>query len=259
MTKPVTCVVAEDEQLFRDALLALLREEWPELRVLAACEDGGAALEAIGEHKPDVAFLDIRMPGLTGLDVAAATAEVSPATQIVFVTAYDQYAIQAFERGAVDYLLKPIARERLVGAIARVQGRVGLASEYGATLAALIKELGAALPPKPAEAPLVWLTASSGKETRLILVDDVAYFQSDHKYTTVMTAQGESLLRTPLHELMAKLDPNHFKQIHRSTIVNMRMVASIVRDDSGRGKMRLKNRPETLPVSLTFMPLFKNM
>ena len=259
MTKPVTCVVAEDEQLFREALLALLREEWPALQVLAACEDGGAALEAIGEYRPDVAFLDIRMPGLTGLEVAAATREVSPATQIVFVTAYDQYAIQAFERGAVDYLLKPIARERLVGTIARVQGRVGLTSEHGAKLAALIKELGAALPPRPAEAPLVWLTASSGRETRLILVDDVAYFQSDHKYTTVMTAEGESLLRTPLHELMAKLDPNHFKQIHRSTIVNMRMVASIVRDDSGRGKMRLKNRPETLPVSLTFMPLFKNM
>jgi DNA-binding LytR/AlgR family response regulator len=259
MTKPVTCVVAEDEQLFRDALLALLREEWPDLAVLAACEDGGAALEAIGEHKPDVAFLDIRMPGLTGLEVAAATAEVSPATQIVFVTAYDQYAIQAFERGAADYLLKPIARERLVATIVRIKGRVGLVSEHGATLAALIKELGAALPAKPAEAPLVWLTASSGKETRLIMVDDVAYFQSDHKYTTVMTEQGESLLRTPLHELMAKLDPNHFKQIHRSTIVNMRMVAAVVRDDSGRGKMRLKNRPETLPVSLTFMPLFKNM
>ena len=259
MTKPVTCVVAEDEQLFREALLALLREEWPDLQILAACEDGGAALEAIGEHKPDVAFLDIRMPGLTGLEVAAATAEASPATQIVFVTAYDQYAIQAFERGAVDYLLKPIARERLVGTIARIKGRVGQASEHGETLAALLKELGAALPSKPVEAPLVWLTASSGKETRLIMVDDVAYFQSDHKYTTVMTEQGESLLRTPLHELMAKLDPNHFKQVHRSTIVNMRMVAAVVRDDSGRGKMRLKNRPETLPVSLTFMPLFKNM
>ena len=260
MTEAVTCVVAEDEQLFREALLALLREEWPALQVLAACEDGGAALEAIGEHKPDVAFLDIRMPGLTGLEVAAATSEVSPATQIVFVTAYDQYAIQAFERGAVDYLLKPIARERLVGTIARLQERTGLGSGHGATLAALIKELGAALPPaKPAEAPLVWLTASSGKETRLIMVDDVAYFQSDHKYTTVMTAQGESLLRTPLLELLAKLDANHFKQIHRSTIVNVRMVASIVRDDSGRGTMKLKNRPETLPVSITFMPLFKNM
>jgi DNA-binding LytR/AlgR family response regulator len=199
------------------------------------------------------------MPGLTGLEVAAATAEVNPATQIVFVTAYDQYAIQAFERGAVDYLLKPIVRERLVATIARLQGRVGLATAYSATLAALLKELGATLPAKPAQVPLVWLTASSGKETRLIMVDDVAYFRSDNKYTTVMTAQGESLLRTSLLELLAKLDPMHFKQIHRSTIVNMRMVASVVRDDSGRGTMRIKNRPETLPVSLTFMPLFKNM
>jgi DNA-binding LytR/AlgR family response regulator len=259
MTKPVTCVIAEDEQLFRDALLQLLRQEWPALEIVAACDDGGAALEAIGEHKPDVAFLDIRMPGLTGLEVAAAAAEASPSTQIVFVTAYDQYAIQAFERGAVDYLLKPIARDRLVSTIGRLQGRVGLANAHGATLAALLRELGAALPAKPAEAPLVWITASAGRETRLVMVDDVAYFRSDNKYTTVMTAQGEALLRTPLHELLAKLDPTHFKQIHRSTIVNMRMVASIVRDDSGRGTMRLKNRPETLPVSLTFMPLFKNM
>jgi DNA-binding LytR/AlgR family response regulator len=255
----VTCVIAEDEKLFREALLALLQQEWPALQVAAVCEDGGAALEAIGEHRPDIAFLDIRMPGLTGLDVAAASAEVSPSTQIVFVTAYDQYAIQAFERGAVDYLLKPIARERLVATIGRLQGRVGLDSAHRDALAALIKELGAALPAKRAEAPLVWLTASSGKETRLIMVDDVAYFRSDHKYTTVMTAQGESLLRTSLQELLAKLDPNHFKQVHRSTIVNMRMVAAVVRDESGRGTMRLKNRPETLPVSLTFMPLFKNM
>jgi DNA-binding LytR/AlgR family response regulator len=260
MTDPVTCVIAEDEQLFRDALLQLLRQEWPALQVVAACEDGGAALEAIGEHRPDVAFLDIRMPGLTGLEVAAAAAEASPATRIVFVTAYDQYAIQAFERGAVDYLQKPIARERLVATIGRLQAQVGSTGAHGAALAALVKELGAALPAaKPADAPLVWLTASAGKETRLIMVDDVAYFRSDHKYTTVMTAQGEALLRTPLHELLTKLDPTHFKQIHRSTIVNLRMVAAVVRDDSGRGTMRIKDRPETLPVSLTFMPLFRNM
>ena len=260
MSNSVTCVIAEDEQLFREALLQLLRQEWPALQIVASCEDGGAALEAIGEHRPDVAFLDIRMPGLTGLDVAAAAAEASPATRIVFVTAYDQYAIQAFERGAVDYLLKPIARERLVATIARLQERAGSADTHGAALAALVKELGAALPaPTPAEAPLVWLTASAGKETRLIMVDDVAYFRSDHKYTTVMTAQGEALLRTPLHELLTKLDPTHFKQIHRSTIVNLRMVAAVVRDDSGRGTMRIRDRPETLPVSLTFMPLFRNM
>jgi len=259
MSNPVTCVVAEDEQLFRDALLELLGQEWPELDVVAACDDGGAALEAIGERKPDIAFLDIRMPGLTGLEVAAATAEVSPATQIVFVTAYDQYAIQAFERGAIDYLLKPIARDRLVATIERLKVRAGQGEAHTATLAALIKQLGSTLPAKAAEVPLVWITASAGKETRLIMVDDVAYFRADHKYTTVMTAQGEALLRTPLHELLGKLDATHFKQIHRSTIVNLRMVAAVTRDDSGRGTMRLKNRPETLPVSITFMPLFKNM
>ena len=131
MTTPVTGVVAEDEQLFRDALVGLLREEWPALEIVATCEDGGAALEAIGEHRPDVAFLDIRMPGLTGLEVAAAMAEASPATQIVFVTAYDQYAIQAFERGAVDYLQKPIQRERLVATIGRLQARSGTSTGGG--------------------------------------------------------------------------------------------------------------------------------
>ncbi len=261
MSARTTCVVAEDEALFRDALLALLGEEWPDLDVVAVCEDGGSALEAIGERKPDIAFLDIRMPGLTGLEVAAAVAEASPATQVVFVTAYDQYAIQAFERGAVDYLLKPISRERLVATIKRLQARSGAPSAtHAATLAALLKELGTAAPSAPpAEGPLAWVTASAGKETRLIMIDDVAYFRAEHKYTTVMTAEGEALVRTPLVELLPKLDPRHFKQIHRSTIVNMRMVAAVTRDDSGRGTLRLKNRPETLPVSLTFMALFRNM
>lgn len=260
MTARTTCVVAEDEQLFREALLSLLREEWPELDVLAVCEDGGTALEAIAEHKPAVAFLDIRMPGLTGLEVAAAVAEASPSTQVVFVTAYDQYAIQAFERGAIDYLLKPIARERLVAALRRLQSRAGAPPvAHAATLAALLKELAATAPAPAVEAPLAWVTASAGKETRLIMIDDVAYFQADHKYTTVMTAEGESIVRTPLVELLPKLDARQFKQIHRSTIVNMRMVAAVTRDDSGRGTLRLRNRPETLPVSLTFMPLFRNM
>lgn len=261
MSARTTCVVAEDEAIFREALLALLREEWPDLEVVAVCEDGGSALEAIGERTPDVAFLDIRMPGLTGLEVAAAVAEASPATQVVFVTAYDQYAIQAFERGAVDYLLKPISRDRLVATIKRLQARAGApAATHAATLAALLKELGAAAPAAPpTEAPLAWVTASAGKETRLIMIDDVAYFRAEHKYTTVMTAEGEALVRTPLVELLPKLDPRHFKQIHRSTIVNMRMVAAVTRDDSGRGTLRLKNRPETLPVSLTFMTLFRNM
>ncbi|MEQ1516723.1 MAG: LytTR family DNA-binding domain-containing protein [Usitatibacteraceae bacterium] len=259
VSKRVNCVIAEDEQIFREALINLLREEWPDLNVVAACEDGGAALEAIGEHQPDVAFLDIRMPGLTGLEVAAAMAEASPRTQIVFVTAYNQYAIDAFDKGAVDYLLKPVVRERLVSTVARLQSRLTIGNQDTEALAALIRQLTGTLPAKSEEPPLVWLTASVGKETRLIMVEDVAYFQSDNKYTVVMTAEGESLVRTPLRELLDRLDPNHVKPVHRATIVNMRAIASITRDDSGRGTMKLKTRPETLTVSLTFMPLFKNM
>ena len=259
MRNHLTCVIAEDEQIFREALIDLLREEWPDLDVVAACEDGGAALEAIGEHQPDIAFLDIRMPGLTGLEVAAAITEASPKTQIVFVTAYNQYAIDAFEKGAVDYLLKPIVRERLVSTIERLRARTTASKPDADAFAALVRQLSAALPAKVDAAPLVWLTVSAGKETRLIMVDDVAYFQSDNKYTVVMTAQGESLVRTPLRELLDKLDPGHFKQIHRATIVNMKAIAAIVRDDTGRGIVKLKNRPETLTVSLTFMPLFKSM
>ncbi|TWH99060.1 LytTR family two component transcriptional regulator [Luteimonas cucumeris] len=250
------CVIAEDEALLRAALVALLREVWPQLEIVAECEDGGAALEAIAEHQPDVAFLDIRMPGLTGLEVAAAMGEASPRTQVVFVTAYDQYAIDAFEAGAVDYLLKPIARERLVATVQRVQARAAAGPDAG-VLAALIQQLG--IQARPANEPLVWITASSGKDTRLIMVDDVAYFHADHKYTVVMTAEGESLLRKPIRELLAVLDPTTFKQIHRATIVNLKAIASITRDDTGKGIVRLKQRPETLTVSQPFMALFRNM
>jgi DNA-binding LytR/AlgR family response regulator len=249
------CVVAEDEELLRTSLLELLREVWPQLEIVAECEDGGTALDAIAEHQPDVAFLDIRMPGLTGLEVAAAAAEASPATQIVFVTAYNQYAIDAFDKGAVDYLLKPIVRERLAAAVKRLQTR--RARDAGA-LAAVIRQLGI-VPQVVDKPPLAWITASAGKETRLILVDDVAYFQADNKYTVVMTAQGEALLRTPIRELLALLDPTVFKQIHRSTIVNLKAIASVVRDETGRGTVKLKTRPETLTVSQPFMTLFRSM
>ena len=254
MTK---CVVAEDEALLRESLLGLLAEVWPDLDIVACCEDGGAALEAIAEHQPDVAFLDIRMPGLTGLEVAGALAEASPHTRVVFVTAYDQYAIPAFERGAVDYLLKPVARERLLATVERLRQRATRADP--AQLAALLAQLGKALPAASHQPPLVWLTASAGAETRLIMVDDVAYFQSDSKYTVVMTQQGESLLRKPIRELLDVLDPNIFKQIHRSTIVNLKAISSVARDESGRGIVKLRTRPETLSVSQPFMTLFKNM
>lgn len=259
MTTAISCVIAEDEQIFREALIKLLASQWPEIEILAACEDGAEALEAIAEHQPALAFLDIRMPGLTGLDVAAATAEISPQTHVIFVTAYNQYAVDAFEKGAIDYLLKPVEAKRLASTIERVKTRLLHGNGNPAALAALIEHLGKTLPPRTQETPLVWLTASTGKESRLILIDDVLYFQSDSKYTTVITADGEALLRTPLRDLIHRLDLNQFKQIHRATIVNMKAVSTIVRDEAGRGIIKLKGRPETLSVSLTYMPLFRNM
>jgi len=252
-----TAIVAEDEALLRDALVEGLGVAWPELEILAECEDGADALEALAEHQPDIAFLDIRMPGLTGIEVAASLADTSPHTQVVFITAYDQYAIEAFEQGAIDYLLKPITPERLAATVDRIQLRAGADAE---ALAALLEKLGNKLPPAAAaRPPLTWLTASAGRETRLVLVDEVAYFRAADKYTTVVTAEGEALLRTPIRELLTLLDPNVFKQVHRSTIVNLRAVAAVTRDDSGRGTLRLKTRPETLAVSQPYMALFRNM
>ena len=251
------CVIAEDETLLRNELVTLLGHAWPELSIVAQCEDGGSALEAISEQQPDVAFLDIRMPGLSGLEVASAAAEASPQTQVVFVTAYNQYAIDAFERGAVDYLLKPIAHDRLAATVSRLKARLG--KNDVSVLQRIMETLRARLPGESRHPPLAWITASVGKETRLILVDDVAYFRADNKYTAVVTAEGEALIRKPIRELLDELDPNVFKQIHRSTVVNMKAVAAVMRDEAGRGTLKLRNRPETLPVSLTFMPLFRNM
>jgi len=253
-----SAVVAEDDKLLRDELVALLGRAWPERAIGAQCDDGASALEAIDDHKPDVAFLDIRMPGLTGMEVAAAAAEASPATQVVFVTAYDQYAIDAFERGAVDYLLKPIEPARLAATVERVKSRVSPAAGAPA-LARILDELRERISPSVGKAPLQWITASVGKETRLIMVDDVAYFKAEDKYTVVATAAGDALIRKPIRELLDQLDPRSFKQIHRSTIVNLKAIAGVTRDEAGRGTLRLRTRPETLAVSLTFMALFRNM
>jgi DNA-binding LytR/AlgR family response regulator len=175
------------------------------------------------------------------------------------VTAYDQYALKAFESGAVDYLLKPIDDTRFAGTVARLRKRLATEAPDTVALAALAHKLSGALRKVAEEPALTWITASVGKETRLIDINEVLYFQSDSKYTAVYTADGEALLRTPLRELVGRLDPVRFKQIHRATIVNLHAVAGVTRDDAGRGTLRLKQRPETLGVSLTFMPLFRNM
>lgn len=259
------CVIAEDESLLREALLTQLQKAWPGLEIVAACDDGASALEEITAHQPDVVFLDIRMPGLNGIEIAAAMAEVSPATQIVFVTAYDQYAIEAFDKGAVDYLLKPVAYDRLVATVERLQMRAQNTDAKQSAISAvsdLLAKLGSSSIASGVlreKEPLVWLTASSGTETKLIMIDDVAYFKADNKYTVVMTAEGEALLRKPIRELLDVLDPTMFKQIHRSTIVNFRAIASVLREEGGKGIVKLKNRPETLSVSQPFMILFRNM
>ncbi|MBR7798511.1 LytR/AlgR family response regulator transcription factor [Undibacterium fentianense] len=258
------CVVAEDESLLREALLEQLGKAWPNLEIIAACDDGASALEAIIEGQPDVAFLDIRMPGLTGIEIAEAMKEHSPHTQIVFVTAYDQYAIDAFNKGAVDYLLKPVSYDRLSETVQRLQSRAVKDLNAVASLLQQLnignsRGLATAFQATQKNEPLVWLTASSGTETKLIMVDDVAYFKADNKYTVVMTAEGESLLRKPIRELLELLDATIFKQIHRSTIVNLKAIASIARDDTGKGIVKLKTRPETLTVSQPFMVLFRNM
>lgn len=259
-----SAVIAEDEALLREALRGAITRAWPMLEIVAECEDGGSALEAIAQHQPDVAFLDIRMPGLSGLEVAGAATTASPRTRIVFTTAYDQYALDAFERGALDYLLKPVDDARLAATVERLQAR--LAQEEGeahaadlAKLRALLDQLAGGLPREATQAPLTWITASNGRETQLIGIGDVLYFRAADKYTTVVTAEGEALLRTPIKDLMAMLDPVDFKQIHRSTIVNLRAIASITREDGGRGVVRLKDRPETLAVSQPYMALFRNM
>ncbi|MDF3981695.1 LytR/AlgR family response regulator transcription factor [Luteibacter sahnii] len=252
------CIVAEDEALLSTALRRELAVAWPELAIVEVAEDGGAALEAIANHRPDVAFLDIRMPGLTGMEVAAAAADASPSTLVVFVTAYDQYAVDAFERGAVDYLLKPVTAERLAHTVARLRGRLAEAGRHAERASRMARDLLERFDPQPDE-PLTWITASAGRGTRLILVDDVIYFRADNKYTVVATGEGDALLSRPIRDLLRQLDPRTFRQIHRSTIVNLRHVASVERDDSGKGCLRLRGRPDTLAVSQPFMAIFRAM
>jgi len=255
---PLDALIAEDEDLLRSALAEQLQRLWPELRIVAECEDGASALEQLAEKQPDIAFLDIRMPGITGIQVARALGEVSPRTQVVFVTAYDQYAIDAFEQGAMDYLLKPVSDERLLATRERILARLPAARNDDAILERLLHRLDRGSEPAQSP-PLAWVTASNGRDTVLIMLEDVAYFRADNKYTTVVTADGESLLRTPLRELLGVLDPGQFRQVHRSTIVNMKAVAAVSRDDTGRGVLRLRERPETLVVSQPFMSLFRGM
>jgi DNA-binding LytR/AlgR family response regulator len=248
---PVTILVAEDEALMRERLLGQLTQAWPEARIVAVAENGNDAWDSWLEHEPDVVFLDIQMPGLNGLELAERMRDRS---HIVFVTAYDQYAIDAFERGAVDYLLKPVEAARLTRAVERLQQRV---RQQPAALAPVLQEIRQV---RQAQAPqrLKWLRATLGKQIRLINVDDILYLQSDTKYTRVVLADGEALVRTALKDLLDGLDPELFWQIHRGTIVNVHAIASVERIDSDRMQVLLKGCEEKLPVSRTFTYLFRD-
>ncbi|HJW57166.1 MAG TPA: LytTR family DNA-binding domain-containing protein [Burkholderiaceae bacterium] len=253
-----TALIADDEPVLIDFLKTELAALWPELRVVAEAGNGVDALRLIGELSPAVAFLDIRMPGLTGLEVVQRLQASSAMPRVVFVTAHDQYAVDAFEREAADYLLKPPTRERLRRAVERLKRQ--LAGADGAPPAAeLLARLAAALaPPKPAST-LDWILAAHGNETRMIALDDVIYFEANDKYVSVFTEEGESLVRTPLSELIAGLDAKRFWQVHRGTVVAVRHVAGTRRDFRGRTLVKLKKRPEELPVSRAYLHLFKQI
>jgi DNA-binding LytR/AlgR family response regulator len=252
-------LIADDEPNLAAYLRNRLLAAWPDLDIVGLAGNGPEALRLIEEHDPDVLFLDIRMPGLTGLDVARRTAE---GVHIVFVTAYDQYALEAFERDAVDYLLKPVTDERLAQTVRRLRGRLRTPpppAEINRALDALTRVLPALSGGAPVPGRLAWIRAAVGNQVRLIAVEEVCYFRANDKYTSVFTAEGEALIRTPLKELGDQLDPDRFWQVHRGTIVNLTHVASAVRDLSGRTQIKLKSRPETLAVSRAFAQRFRQM
>ena len=243
-------IIADDEQHLADDLQRRLLRLWPELQIVAVVHDGVAAAAALVEIKPDIAFLDIRMPGQSGLDAARSAAADC---RVVFVTAYDDHAVQAFEQAAADYLLKPVSDERLAQCVARLQQRSVVAPD--ALLARLQQLL--ATPAKPE--PLRWLRVQVGQTVRMIAVEEVCYFQSADKYTTVLTRDAELLLRTPLKELIAQLDAEQFWQVHRGTVVNVRQIAAAYHHALGRVTLSLHDRKETLNVSRGYGHLFRQM
>jgi len=249
---PFKAVIAEDEPVLRAELKDTLAQLWPELVICAEAEDGIEALRALAQHTPDILFLDIQMPGMSGLDVAK---QASGKCHVAFVTAYDKYACAAFEQGAVDYVMKPFSAARLATTVARLKEKV--ASATPANLDPLLRTLAEIA--GNAKEYLRWITASQGDDLRLITVDEICYFQADNKYTLVVTPQQESLIRRPIKELIDELDPQMFWQIHRATLVNVTAISGVSRDIRGHLRVKLKQRKETLGVSEPYMHLFKQM
>jgi len=249
----VKAIIADDEAPLRQFLAARLSEAWPELVICGEAKNGKEALELIERHRPQIAFLDIRMPGLSGMEVAG---KIAGSCRIVFVTAFDEFAVEAFEKEAVDYLLKPVSRDRLEKTVRRLKEEL----KTGAALPAeILQRLLVRLSGDETLQPLQYIRIQHGDAVRLIPVDEVIYFKAGDKYTMVITREGESLIRKPVKELAEELDPDQFWQIHRGTIVNVRSISRVSRSLTGKGVVKLKDRSETLTVSNRYMHLFRQM
>jgi DNA-binding LytR/AlgR family response regulator len=256
----LTAMIADDEAPMRDLLRARLAAVWPELRIVAEAANGVEAVELGEQHQPDIAFLDIRMPGMSGIEAAR---HLYRRSHIVFATAYDQYALDAFEQGALDYLLKPVSAERLATTCARLRSRMKAPSpaqpdigQQLARLTSLLENKGAA---QPQTGYLRWIQAQVGSSLRMVSTREVLFFQSDEKYTRVQTATAEFLIRKTLKELAEELDPDEFWRIHRSTLVRVDAIGEVARDLRGRHMLRLRGHPFELEVSRNHTYLFQQM
>ena len=248
----VTAVIADDEPLLRAQLRSRLAKLWPELAIVHEMENGRDVERVLAEHAPTLFFLDIHMPGVNGLEAARAEGKRA---HVVFVTAYDRYAVEAFEQGAIDYVLKPFNEERLSTTVARLKERL---SGGPPAIEDLVLKLAERIAGKPSDT-LKWIKASVGQSVRLIPVEDILFFQSDEKYTRVVTGDGEVLIRKPIKELLDELDPEKFWQVHRATVVNVDAIASVRRGMKDQAEIGLKGSAETLVVSRNFTHLFKQM
>ena len=250
-------LIADDEPLLRERLAAHLKRLWPGLTIVAQARNGREAIELFDEHAPQVVFLDVHMPGLNGIEAARA---IGNRALIVFVTAFDQYAVQAFERGAIDYLVKPFDEARLAETVARLRQRLSEPATAGDGLAPLLEQFAQTLRQQaPPRKLLQWIRASVGPNLRLIPVDEVIYLRSDEKYTLVVWQGGEALIRKTIRELADELDPERFVQIHRSVIVALPHVSQVMRGANETAEVQLRGRSEALPVSRSYTHLFRQM